>query len=74
MTAPGLDPHELLIRPGTAYSMAGRNTGLRANLRLPWHYPVEAVCLMCGYVVRREALDPECPDWVHLDRMPGDTI
>lgn len=71
---PGPDPHELLIEPGTAYSVTGRNTGLPANLRFPWHYPVEAVCVMCGYVVRREKLDPACPDWLHLDRRPGDTI
>jgi hypothetical protein len=72
---PGPDPHELLIEPDSAYSVGtGANTGQRANLRLPWHYPVEAVCVICGYVVRREKLDPACPDWMHLDRLPGDTI
>lgn len=54
MARPGPDPHELLIEPGSAYTVGtGANTGQLANLRLPWHYPVEAVCVICGYVVRR---------------------
>lgn len=66
------DPHELLIVADSAYSVTGRNANLPANLRLPWHYPVEAVCKVCGLVVRREKLDPASPDWMHLDRKPGE--
>lgn len=73
MARPGPDPHELLIVPGSAYSVTGRNTGLQANLRLPWHYPVEALCRICKGVVRREKPDPACPDWMHLDRKAGET-
>jgi hypothetical protein len=69
-----VDPHELLIKPGSAYSLIGRNTGLRANLRLPWHYPVTAICVICGEVVRREKPQPGRFDWVHTGRRPGDTL
>jgi hypothetical protein len=69
------DPHEMLIVRESAYSVGtGRNTGKLANLRLPWHYPVEAVCSICGLVVRREKPDPACQDWMHLDRYPGDSL
>ena len=68
------DPHELLIKPGSAYSAAGRNTGLQANLRNPAHYPVEAQCRICGMVVRREEPAPGRLDWPHTGRMPGDNL
>ena len=74
MTArPGPDPHELLIVPGSAYTMAGRNTGQPANLLNAFHYPVEALCRICGLPVRREKPDPACQDWMHLDRKAGET-
>lgn len=66
------DPHELAVRPGSARSVSGRNAGQRANLRLPRHYPVEAVCRVCGGPVRRETMTPAVYDWIHLARKePG---
>lgn len=66
-----VDPHELAVRPGSARSVSGKNAGQRANLRLPRHYPVEAVCRLCGRPVRREKMAPAVYDWTHLDRKPG---
>jgi hypothetical protein len=68
----GTDPHEMLIVPGSAYSMEGHNTNLPANLRLPWHYPVEALCSVCGEVVRREEPQPGRLDWPHTGRKAGE--
>lgn len=66
-------PHEILIVRGSAYSTGtGSNTGHRANLGLPWHYPVEAHCAVCGQVVSREEMAVERTDWVHTGRMPGE--
>lgn len=67
------DVQEVLIRPDSAYTVGPRpNTGLRANLRNPEHYPVEAVCAGCGQVVRREKPEPLNPDWHHTGRKPGE--
>ena len=66
------DAHGILIVAGSAYSMAGPNTGQEANLRKPGHYPVEAICSVCKGVVRREKPAPGQIDWMHLDRMPGE--
>jgi hypothetical protein len=69
---PGPDPHELLIKPGSAWSVGtGPNTGKLANLDFPWHYPVEAECV-CGLMVRREKPAPGQLDWMHLERKPGE--
>lgn len=63
--------HEVLPRRGTAYSMAGKNTGLPANLLDPLHYPAEAICAGCGQMIRCEhSLSPA--RWVHQNRMPGE--
>jgi hypothetical protein len=65
--------HEILIVPDSAYSVGPRpNTGRRANLRNPKHYPVEAECSVCGLMVRREKPAPDQLDWMHLDRKPGE--
>lgn len=66
-------PHEILIVRGSAYSVSGRNTGLPADLAKPWHYPVRAVCGICGLVVSREEMAVERQDWVHADRKPGES-
>lgn len=65
--------HEALPRPGTAYTMRGPNTGLPADLRNLYHYPVEAVC-SCGEMIRCEYMLPLGPgaDWKHLGRRPGE--
>jgi hypothetical protein len=68
------EPHKVLIAGGEAYSLSGRNAGLAANLRFPWHYPVWAVCSVCGLVVRREKMAPEQLDWMHMDPEPGDSL
>lgn len=66
------DVAEVAIVPGSAYSVKGRNANLPANLRLPWHYPVEAICATCKQVVRREKPAPGVTDWPHTGRMPGE--
>lgn len=70
------DPHEQLIVKGSAYSVGAQpNTGQPANLRNPYHYPVEAICFRedCGQVVRREEMKPGKLDWMHTGRMPGES-
>ena len=69
-----MDRHEVLIVAGSAYSVAGPNTGLPANLRRPGDYPVEALCAVsgCGQVVRREKPEPGHLDWAHTGRMAGE--
>lgn len=63
---------EMLIVPGSAYSAAGRYALRPANLRLEVCYPVEAICLGCGRVVRREKPEPGRLDWSHTGRKAGD--
>jgi hypothetical protein len=72
--APPGAPHEALVADGSAYSMAGPNTGLPADLRKPRHYPVEGLCAICHEVVRREKMAPEQLDWLHTGRKPGDPV
>lgn len=67
------DPAEVLIVPGSAYSMKGPNTGQPANLRKPEHYPVEALCRGCRRVVRREKPEPGRLDWNHTGRKAGES-
>jgi hypothetical protein len=66
------DPHEMLIAPGSAHSAEGRYHGRRANLRDEVCYPVEAICSICGGVVRREKMEPGRLDWPHTGRMAGE--
>lgn len=69
-TAPAGAPHETLIVPGSAYME--RIPNREANLRRPEHYPVTAICQVCGGVVRREAMDPGALDWAHTGRQAGE--
>jgi hypothetical protein len=70
-TAASVSDHEILPMRGTAYSMAGVNTGLPATLTRSWDYPVEAICAGCGQMIRCERL-VRC-DWEHQGRMPGES-
>lgn len=65
--------HEALPQRGTAYSTAGSNTGLPADLTFFWHYPVEALCT-CGEMIRCEQFLSigDQGEWVHTGRKPGD--
>lgn len=65
-------PHAVLVVKDSAYSVKGPNDGRPAILGWPSHYPMEAICSVCGQVVRREKMDPGNLDWVHTGRMPGD--
>ena len=65
----GTGAHEVLIVRDSAYSV---KTAKPANLDLPWSYPVEAVCEVCGQVVSRQEMAVERQDWMHTGRMPGD--
>jgi len=69
LRAAGTGAHEVLIVAGSAYSC---KTGKPANLELPWSYPVDAVCKVCGQVVHREEMAIERQDWMHTGRMPGE--
>jgi len=66
--------HEALIVKDSAYTASGarQNTGLPANLANRLHYPVEAICSVCGEVVRREKPAPGRLDWAHTGRKPGE--
>jgi hypothetical protein len=68
----GRGPHTALIVEDSAYTVEGPNTGRPANLGWPGHYPMEAVCAVCGLVVRREKIDPGQLDWTHTGRAAGD--
>jgi hypothetical protein len=61
-------PGEMLIVDGSARSVGGPNVGNRALLHLERHYPVEAVCSICGDVVRREKPERDVLDWPHTGR------
>jgi hypothetical protein len=63
--------HEVLIADGSARSTGGINKGKPANPRLPWHYPMVAVCCICHGPVSRERMQPGVLDWSHTGRMPG---
>lgn len=65
----GTGAHEILIVPGSALST---KTGKPANLDLPWSYPVEALCKICGLIVSREEMAVERQDWKHTGRKPGE--
>jgi len=71
---PGSEDHDIVPRPGTAYSVSGGNTGLPANLRNSGHYPAEAQCAGCGEMIRCEQWLPVSADgdWYHTGRRPGD--
>jgi hypothetical protein len=64
--------HAITPVKGSAYSMEGANTGLQANLLNPYHYPVEALCVECGHVIRCEHMHSATGGWVHI-RKPGET-
>ena len=66
--------HEAAPRPGTIYSVAGQNTGLRADPRLPRDYPMEAFCAGCDEIVRLESFMPigAAGRWRHTGRKPGE--
>lgn len=68
--AAGAD-HEVRPWPGSVYSTAGRNTGLRADLMNKSHYPVTGICTGdgCGQVIRLEGFYRQ---WEHTGRMPGE--
>lgn len=53
--------------PGTAYTVAGPNTGQEANLRNSAHYPAEALCKDCGMMIRSDGAS-----WYHTGRNPGE--
>jgi len=59
--------HEIEVMEGSAFR-TGRGTGISANLRNAWDYPVEAVCRACLGVVARAAIDGE---WEHTGRQAG---
>jgi hypothetical protein len=63
---------EMLIVKDSAYSVEGRYAGRRADLRAEVCYPVEAICLGCGHVVRREKPEPGRLDWNHTGRRAGE--
>lgn len=67
-------PHKAEPRPGTVYSVAGRNTGLEADLSYQTHYPVEAFCAGCELVIRLEHMIAIGPggEWQHTGRKPGE--
>lgn len=74
ITAVRPERHEALPEPGTAYTVAGRRTGLPADIRNTLHYPVEATCSGCGQVIRCERMLSIGPgaEWAHTGRMPGE--
>ncbi len=61
--------HEIVPQQGTCFSAAGMNTGLPANLQNSLHYPVEALCDICGEVIEAVHF---YRDWTHTGRQPGD--
>ena len=73
---PGGRGGEIVPRKDTAYTVAGPNTGLPANLMNFAHYPVEAICTDgqgacgCGQVIRSESF---YAGWYHTGRKPGET-
>lgn len=72
MAATGPPPwqgHEGAPLEGTAYSVAGPNTGLPADTARSTHYPIEGIC-RCGEMVR--AVDLRQERWEHLGRKPGE--
>jgi hypothetical protein len=61
--------HATRVIADSAYrSGPGNCTGSPADLRNPWHYPVEAVCGACSQVLYRVSLDD---DWEHTGRLAG---
>ena len=68
MTAQRVPPgraHEVMVRAASARSTYGRNAGRVADLCNPAHYPVTAVCSVCGLKVRRQKIAPGELDWMH---------
>jgi hypothetical protein len=54
-----------MVRAASARSTYGRNAGRVADLCNPAHYPVTAVCSVCGLKVRRQKIAPGELDWMH---------
>ena len=62
--------HEIIPAVDSAYVIGPEFAGRPANLRNPFHYPVEAVCSACGRRIvceRMLLIGPE-GDWRHEDR------
>jgi hypothetical protein len=55
--------HEIIPEPGTARRV---RDGEPADLTVPTHYPVEAVCQVCGQPIRIQRY--YFSEWTHIDR------
>jgi hypothetical protein len=61
--------HVTRVIEGSAYRAGpGNCTGSPADLRNPWHYPVDAVCGACSQVLHRASVDD---GWEHTGRIAG---
>lgn len=61
---------EVLIVPGSARSGSRVNRRRAPDLGNPAHYPVTAVCAVCGCPVRREEMAEDEMDWLHVEPHP----
>jgi hypothetical protein len=60
------DDHEIIPGPGSARRV---RDGQPADLKNPLHYPVVAVCLNCGQLIRTERW--LLSEWRHVETEPG---
>jgi hypothetical protein len=57
--------HDITPKPG---SVRSARSGEPADLKNPLHYPIEAVCIVCGQPVRNERY--YLAEWRHIEN-PG---